>query len=208
MRQEVVHQGVVSVPAGAVAPWRRGLGVAAFAAVLALSAQVRVPLPFTPVPVTLQTAVVLLSGALLGTSGAALSVVAYLALGAAGLPVFSGAAGGLAPFSGPTAGYLFGFAAAAALVGALRPVGRRAWALVLVLAAGEALVHLFGVVGLAAITGVGLKAAFVQGSLPFWPAAAAKIGFVAAVIRLYGAPLARLFGNAKDVDSKRTSVCA
>ena len=199
MRQAPL-QDAVPLPVAAPSLVGRLAWIGLFAGALALSAQVRVPLPFTPVPVTLQTAVVLLAGALLGVRGGVAATLAYLGLGAAGLPVFAGAAGGMAPLAGPTAGYLFGFVAAAALVGGLHPVGRRAWVLVGMLAAGEALIHLCGVIGLAALSGIGVKAAFVQGSLPFWPAAAAKIGFVAAVLRLYGASLRRQLRSANDVD--------
>ena len=87
--------------------------VVAFSLFVALAAQVAVPLPWTPVPVTAQTFAVLLTGALL----------AYLAEGAAGLPFFHGGAGGPAPLFGPTAGYLFAFPAAAFVTGYLAERG-------------------------------------------------------------------------------------
>lgn len=92
------------------------LGISVFALMTALAAFVRVPLPFTPVPMTLQTLVVLLSAGFLGRRAAA-SQALYLALGAAGLPVFNGAAGGAAHLLGPTGGYLAGFVLAAWLAG-------------------------------------------------------------------------------------------
>jgi biotin transport system substrate-specific component len=91
--------------------------VVAFSLFVALAAQVAVPLPFTPVPVTAQTFAVLLTGALLGSRLGALALLAYLAEGAAGLPFFHGGAGGPAPLFGPTAGYLFAFPAAAFVTG-------------------------------------------------------------------------------------------
>ena len=69
--------------------------VVGFSLVVALSAQVAIPLPFTPVPVTLQTLAVLLAGCLLGSGRGALAVLAYIGEGAAGLPVFSGGRGAL-----------------------------------------------------------------------------------------------------------------
>lgn len=90
---------------------------AVFAGLTALGARIAFHVPFTPVPVTLQVFFVLLSGAVLGSRLGALSQVQYLALGAAGLPVFAGAPGGIAAFAGPTAGYLIGFVAAAWVVG-------------------------------------------------------------------------------------------
>jgi biotin transport system substrate-specific component len=69
------------------------------------------------VPVTLQTLGVMLTGLLLGARLGALAVLVYLAIGAAGVPVFAGGAAGLAPFSGPTGGYLVGFAVGAFVIG-------------------------------------------------------------------------------------------
>jgi len=80
-------------------------------ALLTLSAKINLPLPY--VPMTLQTLVVLMIGAAYGWRLGGATVMAYLAEGAIGLPVFAGPIGGLAPFVGPTAGYLVGFALAA-----------------------------------------------------------------------------------------------
>jgi biotin transport system substrate-specific component len=90
-----------------------------FAGLTAAGAQVSLHVPFTPVPVTLQVFFVLLAGAALGSRLGALSLAEYLALGAAGLPVFADGKSGLLAFVGPTAGYLPGFIAAAWLVGRL-----------------------------------------------------------------------------------------
>ncbi len=90
-----------------------------FAANLLLiaSAQVRIPLPFTPVPITGQTLGVLLTGALLGSRYGTAVVAAYLFQGAIGLPVFASGQGGLFALLGPTGGYLIGFLPAAFLTG-------------------------------------------------------------------------------------------
>jgi biotin transport system substrate-specific component len=107
----------------------QGFWIAAFAACTALGA--RLEIPHDPVPYTLQTLVVLLAGAFLGARNGALSQLSYLAAGALGAPVFAGGAAGLAPFAGPSGGYLLGFPVAAALVGALLPRGKSlGWALV------------------------------------------------------------------------------
>jgi biotin transport system substrate-specific component len=84
-------------------------------ALLTLSAKINLPLPY--VPMTLQTLVVLMIGAVYGWRLGGATVIAYLVEGAAGLPVFAGPAAGLAPFLGPTAGYLLGFVAAAVSTG-------------------------------------------------------------------------------------------
>ena len=97
--------------------------VLAGSVVIALAAQLRIPLPFSPVPVTGQTFAVLLVAASLGRLGLA-SAIAYILEGAFGLPVFAGGAAGMATIVGPTGGYLIGFALAAAVVGS---TAERGW---------------------------------------------------------------------------------
>lgn len=97
-----------------------------FTAVTAVSAQIAIPLGFTPVPITLQVLVVLLSGLTLGSRWGAVSQMQYLALGALGLPVFAGWNAGPVALWGPTAGYLIGFVPAAFLAGwAIERAGSR-----------------------------------------------------------------------------------
>jgi biotin transport system substrate-specific component len=141
--------------------------VAGFSLVVALSAQVAIPLPFTPVPVTLQTLAVLLAGCLLGSGRGALAVVLYIGEGAAGLPVFSGGRGGIVHLVGPTGGYLLGFIAAAYLVGFLAQRGAlRSWAGTLAtLAVGSLVPYIPGVAWLGAFTGMGK--AISLGFVPF-----------------------------------------
>ena len=90
---------------------------ALFAALTAAVAWFKIPLPFTPVPITLQTLMVLLSGAMLGAYYGALSMIIYLAVGAIGLPVFAGGGSGVGALLGPTGGYLFSYPFAAFAVG-------------------------------------------------------------------------------------------
>jgi biotin transport system substrate-specific component len=87
------------------------------AAVVGLMAQVKIALPWSPVPLTGQTFAVLLAGVMLGTWWGGISMVMYAGLGAAGLPWFQGWAGGLAYMSGPTGGYIIGFILAALFLG-------------------------------------------------------------------------------------------
>lgn len=129
--------------------WRIVL-ICAGIALLALAARIEIPLPFSPVPVTGQTFAVLLIGAALGARLGAVTVAAYVILGAAGLPLFSGGATGIARVVGPTGGYLAGFIVAAAVVGWL---AERGWTrtVPLTLATmliGEAAIYLFGLVWL------------------------------------------------------------
>src|SRR5258705_7916526 len=98
------------------------------AAVVALAAQVSIPLPGTPVPMTLQPMAVLLVGGLLGARLGALSMILYLTMGAAGLPVFTPSPlllPGIARLFGQTGGYLLAYPIAAYAVGALLTPGRR-----------------------------------------------------------------------------------
>jgi biotin transport system substrate-specific component len=100
----------------------RILWIAGFTLATALAA--RLEIPHQPIPYTLQTFVVLLAGAFLGWRNGAISQIAYLVSGLAGIPVFAGGAFGLATLVGPTGGYLAAFPAAAALVGFLVPLRR------------------------------------------------------------------------------------
>ncbi len=97
----------------------RIFGVLVFVIFTALGAFVRIPLPFSPVPITLQTFFVLLSGAMLGNNLGALTQLSYIFLGTIGLPIFTGAGSGLFYLLGPTGGYLFGFVLAALFLGRL-----------------------------------------------------------------------------------------
>jgi biotin transport system substrate-specific component len=137
--------------------------------IVAALAQVRIPLPFTPVPLTGQTLGVLLVAAVLGRTRGAASLILYLLEGLLGLPVFAGGPLGLARLLGPTGGYLLGFIAAAFLVGYLAERGfDRDWKRVsLMYVAGMAVIYLFGLLWLAHFTA--LSNALIAGLWPFLP---------------------------------------
>ena len=149
---------------------------------VALAAQLTVRLPFSPVPVTGQTFAVLLVGALLGSRLGALALFAYLAEGAAGLPVFAGGAGGVAWLLGPTGGYLLAFVPAAFVVGSLCERGwdRRVWTAAPAMLIGTAIIFAGGLPWLANF--VGTDRVFALGFYPFLAGAFIKIGL--AVIAL------------------------
>lgn len=134
---------------------------------VALAAQVEIPM--WPVPVTMQTFAVLLVGGLLGSRLGAMSLLLYLAEGALGLPVFAGGAGSMLHFAGPTAGYLFGFVAAAFVVGWLceRGWSRKVETAVFAMLLGTAAIYLFGLPWLAQFTG--WDKVLQLGLLPFIP---------------------------------------
>jgi biotin transport system substrate-specific component len=137
--------------------------------VVALAAQIAIPVPWSPVPLTGQTFAVLLCGAALGARRAFLAQALYLAEGAMGLPVFAGGSAGLAIFAGPTGGYLAAFPLAAALVGALAERGwdRRVVTMLAAMLLGSAVIFAFGLIQLSRfVPGAQLLAA---GLLPFVP---------------------------------------
>jgi biotin transport system substrate-specific component len=145
------------------------------AILIALAAQIQIPLPFSPVPVTGQTFAVLLLGALYGSKRGAATVLTYLVLGTVGFPVFAGGAAGAARLMGPTAGYLVGFIAAAFVVGALAERGwdRRPWTTAGAMILGNLIVYAVGVAWLARF--VGWDKVLATGVLPFLAGDALKI---------------------------------
>lgn len=147
-----------------------------------LAAQLRVPLPFTPVPATGQVFAVLLSGVLLGAGWGGLSQAFYVGLGAAGVPWFSAWAGGM-PL-GPTAGYLIGFIPAAVVVGwaSERFVwARRLAPQVALMLIGVAIIYAFGAVGFSFFTGAGFGTTLRLAVLPFIAIDLVKVIAAAAV---------------------------
>ena len=146
-----------------------------FNILLVASAQVAIPLPFTAVPITLQTFGVLVAALALGRTRAVALMVAYLAEGAMGLPVFAGGVGGPQALVGPTGGYLFGFVVSAGFVGALADRGwdRSYFKALFTLTGGTALIFACGVAWLSRfVDGATLLTA---GLIPFLPGAALKI---------------------------------
>jgi biotin transport system substrate-specific component len=125
-------------------------------------------LPFSPVPITGQTFAVLLVGMAFGSKRGALTLLAYLAEGAAGLPVFAEAKSGIATILGPTGGYIVGFIAAAWVVGKLAERGfdRSLLKTLAAMVIGNAIIYLFGVAWLSRFVG-GLEATLAAGMYPF-----------------------------------------
>ena len=160
----------------------RAAGILAFALLTALGAFVRIPLPFTPVPITLQTFFVLAAGIYLGSRDAALSQLGYLALGAVGLPVFAGGGAGVGHFLGATGGYLVAFPLAAAFVGAAVKPGDSPARATIVFVAATLLILALGAAGLAAFLDVGANRAIALGVLPFLPGGAVKIAAAVALV--------------------------
>ncbi|GAA1784685.1 biotin transporter BioY [Luedemannella flava] len=166
--------------------WPRSAGrevalVVGAAAMVGVAAQITVPVPGSPVPITGQTFAVLLAGAALGPARGAAGMLLYVVAGAAGLPWFAGGTAGV-----PTAtfGYLIGFVLAAGCVGRLAAGGadRRAWRTIGMMAAGTALIYLIGVPWLMVAAKVDLSKALTVGMIPYLPGDAVKAMLAAGLL--------------------------
>jgi len=183
----------VALETGAVARTRLlrnavlvGLG----ALLVAASAQVAVPVPFSPVPMTLQPLAVLAVGGLLGASRGMGALLLYIMMGALGLPVFAGGGSGVWHLVGPTGGYLLAFPVAAGVTGALAGAPPRSILRVLLATAlGMVVIHLGGLAQLA-LLGRDPALAVRIGFVPFLTGDLLKVGLAAALI-LMAAPRVR-----------------
>lgn len=148
----------------------RVIGVATFIVLTSLGAFVRIPLPFTPVPITLQTFFVLLSGALLGSRLGLSTQLGYILLGVLGLPVFTGAGSGLFYLSGPTGGYLLGFVLASFFVGRFIKYSQNSFFYTFsLLCLGDLILLCSGVIWLKVLFGYSLTKLLFMGFIPFIP---------------------------------------
>jgi biotin transport system substrate-specific component len=147
--------------------------VAMFAAAIAVASWISVPLPFTPVPINLATLAVTITGALLGKKYGLMSVVTYILLGAVGLPVFAGFSGGLGHITGPTGGYIVGYAASAFLCALFLDILCKEkltwWGIAVSAAIGTAACYVLGTIWFMALTNTGLIPSLTMCVLPFIP---------------------------------------
>lgn len=162
---------------------RLAVGVVAFALATVFGAQIAVPVPFTPVPITLQTLFVILAGVVLGPRAGATAMALYVGAGAMGAPVFSNGGAGLAWLLGPTGGYLLSYPASAFVAGWV--AGRRGSTLrvLLGLTLGVLVQYASGLTLLAALTGEPIGAVLAMGALPFLFGDAVKIATAAWIAR-------------------------
>lgn len=185
MRQSVALSSTLAAAVWPVAENRSALlrhAVLILAGTVFIAVSARIQVPMWPVPMTMQTFAVLMIGMAYGWRLGGATLIAYLGEGALGLPVFA-SGGGLAYFAGPTGGYLFGFLAAAVLVGWL---AERGWDQSLVRTAvamtgGTALIFLMGVAWLAFFLG-DVDKALVNGLYPFIVGGMAKIALAALLL--------------------------
>lgn len=163
---------------------RRLLIAAAFAASLAIAAQVRIPLPFTPVPITLQTMVLYAGGAWLGWRLAASGLLLYVLGALAGLPLLSGLRGGAGAFAGATGGYILGWFVALMIVSRLLDGRSRSWVSTAgAMALGSTVILSCGALHLALLLDLSPTQAFLMGVAPFIPGDTLKILTASALVR-------------------------
>jgi biotin transport system substrate-specific component len=157
---------------------------------LALLSQVKIFLPGTPVPLTLQVMAVILLGGMLGPRLGVAALAEYIVLGACGLPVFANGLSGMAALTGPTAGYLFGFLLAAGLCGMLvsrctaSSYRRRFIGIALAGLAGLAVAYLCGWVWLTYWAHTTFAKAFVMGVTPYFVSDILKVSAASSVLAM------------------------
>ena len=175
---------------------QRAVGIAAFAVATVLGAQIAVPVPLTPVPITLQTLFVILAGVVLGPGAGAASMALYVGVGALGAPVFSNGGAGIPWLLGPTGGYLLSYPASAFVAGWVASGWRSrggSWLLLLAgLTLGVLVQYAGGLSQLALLTGRPFGEVLAMGALPFLFGDAVKIVTAAWIAR---GMRATTFGN-------------
>lgn len=164
---------------------------ALFAALTAVCSQIQIPLPM--VPINLALFAVHLSGALLGPAYGALSMLVYMLLGAAGIPVFVGFMSGVGVLLGKTGGYVLGYCLCAIVVGLFaRRVGRSFPLLCAGMAAGLLACYALGTLFFMFVSGLNVWASLGYCVFPFLPGDAVKIALAALLARRLEKPLARI----------------
>lgn len=149
--------------------------VATFTALTAVMSQISIPIPFSPVPITLQIFAIYLAAIILGSKLATLSQIIYLLLGAIGAPVFSHFSGGLQSLVGPTGGFLISFPIVAFIVGKISEKDRGFFALTFGLIISLILCYSMGTLQLSFVAKISINKAIMVGAVPFIPLDLAKI---------------------------------
>lgn len=160
-------------------------------AVTCILGPLSIPLPFSPVPISLTNFAIFLAVFILGMKDATISFIIYLLLGAVGVPVFSAFSGGLGKLVGPTGGYLFGFIFLSLIMGFfMEHFDRKIVPTIIGMIIGMAVCYIFGTVWLAKLMSLSFNEALALGVLPYLAGDVAKI-IIAVIIgpRLYAATL-------------------
>ncbi|TYB30816.1 MAG: biotin transporter BioY [Candidatus Mcinerneyibacterium aminivorans] len=149
---------------------------ALFSALIAISAYIIIPIPFSPVPITAQTIIVMLAGSLLSSVHAGTSVLIFLLMGAVGLPVFSKGQSGVGTILGPTGGYLIGFFLAVIAISLLTKNKKNFKRFLTAnIIGGVIIIYTAGVLWLSFISNIGIKKALLVGAVPFLPGDILKV---------------------------------
>lgn len=163
--------------------------IALMTAVTCVLGPLSIPLPFSPVPISLTNFAIFLAIFVLGMKNGTISFIIYLLLGAVGVPVFSSFRGGLQVLAGPTGGYLIGFIFLALIMGfALDHFDRKLVPTIIGMIIGMVVCYAFGTVWLAKLLSLSFKEGLMMGVIPYLPGDTAKI-IIAAIVgpKLYGA---------------------
>ena len=163
--------------------------IALMTAVTCVLGPLSIPLPFSPVPISLTNFAIFLAIFVLGMKSGTISFIIYLLLGAVGVPVFSSFRGGFQVLAGPTGGYLIGFIFLALIMGfALYHFDRKLVPTIIGMIIGMAVCYAFGTVWLAKLLSLSFKEGLMMGVIPYLAGDAAKI-IIAAIVgpKLYGA---------------------
>lgn len=163
--------------------------IALMTAVTCVLGPLSIPLPFSPVPISLTNFAIFLAIFVLGMKNGTISFIIYLLLGAVGVPVFSSFRGGFQVLAGPTGGYLIGFIFLALIMGfALDHFDRKLVPTIIGMIIGMAVCYAFGTVWLAKLLSLSFKEGLMMGVIPYLPGDAAKI-IIAAIVgpKLFGA---------------------
>lgn len=158
-------------------------GIAIFILLTWLGAYIYIPLQGTPVPITMQTLFVFLSGALLGRKSGPLSQAAYTLLGLTGMPIFIAGGFGILHLLGPTGGYILGFTAASYIIGRILSRQDNIISIITAFTAGAAVIFTLGAGWLAFGLGLGIKKALYAGVLPFLPGCLIKMAIATVITK-------------------------
>lgn len=152
------------------------VAIGLMAALICIAGPIAVPLPFTPVPISLTNFAIYIACGIVGTKKGTMSTIVFLLLGAVGLPVFAGFSGGVSKLAGPTGGYLIGFIFCAVITGLfadmfenkiyMYPVG---------MVIGTAITYLFGTVWLSMQLHLSFTQGLMMGVIPYLPGDTIKI---------------------------------
>ncbi|MGQ9845055.1 MAG: biotin transporter BioY [Caldisericia bacterium] len=169
-----------------------------FTCLIIIGAYISIPLPFTPIPFTLQLLFVLLSGIFLGPFYGSLSSIIYILLGVLGFPVFSGGNSGIGHLFGKTGGFLFGFVVAPFITGQIYRLNKKLLFVAIVL--GIFVIHLLGVLYLSKVLSLNIFKAFIVGSLPFIPVDLVKgvLTYIISIALIKNHEIRRIFILKKD----------